>query len=749
MVDRHIGSSFQSMAIYPSRFLPYIALLVASKFFRSFGVFLSYDLLKLIHVVQLLFLIKAGSSVLLLVLQKPFSQDKAVSKNQWFRICRHALVGCVINILWLYGLTLCGPLRTLLLYEHSSVVVIACMSALFTHTSTPARFRGAVFFTIAIVGILLFDHDHLRGHVGTNPEHQHISFLTHLLHHITTLTGLSDHKGGVVLLFVTLCLQTGYSSAAKKLSVDIGGAKRLNALSTFVSTLILLPWAFFISITRESAVVSWPAMLIPLLIVVLFVFVVDYYVDAICMTRLEVLHTARFGSMATFTVAVILSFFWDHPFIGHVTNMRVLRVIVVEDHLLSGGAVFSFVLFMFATYILTSPVRGSRGSFIGFSSSGLPLYSFSGEALQKTSQSLMLVAKHGLKQILEDPNSKKIFYFLCINLVFAVVELTYGVWTNSLGLISDGFHMLFDCSALVMGLYAAVMTHWKPTRIFSYGFDRVEILSGFINALFLVVISFFVLTAGLGRLFDPPDIHTERLLAVSVAGFLVNMIGIFSFSHAHSHGGQPCPSQSSHGHSHGSHGHSHGGQEHGEVTKNTNMEGVFLHVLADTLGSVGVIISTLLIEAFGWNIADPICSLFIATLIFLSVVPLVKRTCNILLLRTPEELEEGLALALQKLSSIEGVVSFRNEHFWRHSSNVVAGILHVQVKTEASDQAVVSQVTVLFKEAGVQNLTIQVEKPVFFQHLSGLGMTTDQLDAMTTKVTAFEYNNANNFIRVT
>lgn len=77
--------------------------------------------------------------------------------------------------------------------------------------------------------------------------------------------------------------------------------------------------------------------------------------------------------------------------------------------------------------------------------------------------------------------------------------------------------------------------------------------------------------------------------------------------------------------------------------------GVFLHVLADTLGSVGVIISTLLIEAFGWNIADPICSLFIATLIFLSVVPLVKRTCNILLLRTPEELEDGLAFALQKV----------------------------------------------------------------------------------------------------
>ena len=53
--------------------------------------------------------------------------------------------------------------------------------------------------------------------------------------------------------------------------------------------------------------------------------------------------------------------------------------------------------------------------------------------------------------------------------MFTFVELLYGVWTNSLGLISDGFHMLFDCSALVMGLYASVMARWKATRIFSYG----------------------------------------------------------------------------------------------------------------------------------------------------------------------------------------------------------------------------------------------------------------------------------------
>lgn len=80
--------------------------------------------------------------------------------------------------------------------------------------------------------------------------------------------------------------------------------------------------------------------------------------------------------------------------------------------------------------------------------------------------------------------------------------------------------------------------------------------------------------------------------------------------------------------------------------------GVFLHVLADTLGSVGVIISTILIRQFGWLIADPICSLFIAVLIFFSVIPLLKDACEVLLLRTPPENEKDLIGALEKVRGV-------------------------------------------------------------------------------------------------
>ena len=77
--------------------------------------------------------------------------------------------------------------------------------------------------------------------------------------------------------------------------------------------------------------------------------------------------------------------------------------------------------------------------------------------------------------------------------------------------------------------------------------------------------------------------------------------------------------------------------------------GVFLHVVADTMGSVGVILSSILIEQFGWHIADPLCSLFIASLIFISVLPLLKESSRVLLLRTPEDLERTVGSAFNKV----------------------------------------------------------------------------------------------------
>lgn len=112
-----------------------------------------------------------------------------------------------------------------------------------------------------------------------------------------------------------------------------------------------------------------------------------------------------------------------------------------------------------------------------------------------------LKAKVGgwIRLILADPNSRNLLGFLVLNLGFAFVELFYGVLTNSLGLISDSFHMFFDCTGLLAGLVASVITKWRANDKYSYGYVRAEVLAGFINGLFLLFISFFIFSEAVER----------------------------------------------------------------------------------------------------------------------------------------------------------------------------------------------------------------------------------------------------------
>uniref|UniRef100_A0A673APN8 Zinc transporter n=1 Tax=Sphaeramia orbicularis TaxID=375764 RepID=A0A673APN8_9TELE len=663
------------------RLTRYIVLLVVSKVLKALGIFESYDILKVVHIVQFIFILKLGSAVILLFFQKPFSSGKTISKRQWIKLLKHAVFSCIISLLGFFGLTLCGPLRTLLLFEHSDVVVIALLGVLFTSSGGgPSKTRGAAFFIIAVICLLLFDNDDLMAKMAEHPEGHHDSALTHFLYTAIAFLGVADHK---------------------------------------------------------SKVESWSSLILPFGMIIFSVMILEFYVEAVCSAKMETPRCARYGAIALFLSALMLANFWTHPLTDQLRSMSKPPQQVSTEHVLSGGVLVSATFFIMSSSILSSPSkRGQKGTLVGYSPEGTPLYNFMGDALQHTSQSLPRFIKDSLKQILEEYDSRQIFYFLCLNLAFTFVELFYGVWTNSLGLISDGFHMLFDCSALVLGLFAALMTRWKATRIFSYGYGRVEILSGFINGLFLMVIAFFVFVESITRLLDPPNINTDMLTPVSVGGLLVNLVGICAFSHAHSHGGKSC---SSHDHGHSHHGHSHSGSGGGGM--NANMRGVFLHVLADTLGSVGVIISTILIRQFGWLIADPICSLFIATLIFLSVLPLLKDACEVLLLRTPPEHEKELNSALEKIEKIEGVISYRDPHFWRHSANVIAGTIHLQIMSDVVEQRIIQQVTAVLKDAGVNNLSVQVEKEAYFQHMSGLSTGFHEVLAMTQQMESMKYLN--------
>lgn len=303
-----------------------------------------------------------------------------------------------------------------------------------------------------------------------------------------------------------------------------------------------------------------------------------------------------------------------------------------------------------------------------------------------------------IHSILADNDSRKIFYFMCLNLAFMVVQSTYGYLTGSLGLISDSIHMFFDCVALFVGICAVVMSKWPASVKFPYGYGKIDTLAGFANGVFLLLISVEIVYEAVERLFSGAEIsRTNELLVVSTTGLLVNLVGLLAMGHHH-HG-------HSHGHSHGNHGHDHGHdhkheEKHDHAEGNTpyhtptqsvvsasasptktksanagghshggeNMQGIYLHIIADAMGSVAVILSTILTKFTGWSGWDPIAATITAIFIFLSALPLVSSTAKILLLSMNSDIEYNLRDILGGVSEIRGVVGYTVPKFWLEDS---------------------------------------------------------------------------------
>lgn len=283
--------------------------------------------------------------------------------------------------------------------------------------------------------------------------------------------------------------------------------------------------------------------------------------------------------------------------------------------------------------------------------------------------------------ILADVESRRIFYFMLLNLSFMAVQSTYGYLTGSLGLISDSIHMFFDCVALFVGVCAAVMSKWSPSVKFPYGYGKIDTLAGLGNGIFLMLISVEIVYEAMERLFAGADVsRTTELLIVSTVGLGVNLVGIMAFHghHGHDHGHDH---SSSHEHDHG-HAHSHSDASPDVMTASSsptkakqsagghhhhggeNMQGIYLHIMADALGSVAVVLSTLLIQLTGWSGWDPLASCIIAVLIFISTVPLVSSTTKILLLSLNSDIEYNLRDILAGVSNIRGVVGYSVPKFW-------------------------------------------------------------------------------------
>uniref|UniRef100_A0A914RYE8 EamA domain-containing protein n=1 Tax=Parascaris equorum TaxID=6256 RepID=A0A914RYE8_PAREQ len=321
---------------------------------------------------------------------------------------------------------------SVLVFEQSPAVVLVAVMTLLKGGGSPSKTRGVIALGVGAIALVLMDRD---ASVETDhyKSHSHQSVLNHIFYHLIHWSGVSDHRvrfpywGGVLLLMAAVFIKMAYDSSFRHLAVEIGGPKRLYALMTLVSSIILTPPAVLILMNGQ----------------------VSSHLEHVAD---PVMASARWSPVIMFSCAFTIA----------------------SVCLSSLGVYPSFAL------TSSSTPRSRGGHYVGLSDSGVPLYTYGEAFLQKTSRSMMLFVKETLAEILSSSDSRRIFWFLCAN--------------------------------LVMGLVAAVMSRWPASRYYSYGYGRVEVLSGFINALFLIVIAFFILLEALERLYDPPDVSTDKLM---------------------------------------------------------------------------------------------------------------------------------------------------------------------------------------------------------------------------------------------
>lgn len=329
---------------------------------------------------------------------------------------------------------------------------------------------------------------------------------------------------------------------------------------------------------------------------------------------------------------------------------------------------------------------------------------------------------------------------MCVVGAFDALELTHAVQVNSLGLMSDAFHMLFHFLGMLAALSGMVLSRTPPSFAFSYGYDRGEVLASFTASTCLLFVCLFLAVQAFHRVLNPEPLETSHMLEFGVGGLTVNFVGLLLFGGVSrgrlaaalpggggGGGGLPTMSASAlHGGSGGSSGataatsaaaaHRLLGAHQG------NMEAVKMHLVSDAMSSMAVIVSSLLVRMKGWPSVDALQSLAVAALTMYNLLPLLRVTGLILLQSRPTHLKAALDRCRREASAVDGVLECSDEHFWTQSPSVVVGTVCVRVRSGADEQQILTTVHRVFSKH-VTHLTIQVEKDPPLDWLTGGDVT--------------------------
>jgi cobalt-zinc-cadmium efflux system protein len=273
--------------------------------------------------------------------------------------------------------------------------------------------------------------------------------------------------------------------------------------------------------------------------------------------------------------------------------------------------------------------------------------------------------------------SRKLLFAFVLTTLMMVAEVIGGAWSGSLALIADAGHMMVDALALLLAFVGAWMATRPADARRSYGYGRMEVLIGFVNALSQFVLVGWIIYEAVTRLLHPGEILSGVMFVVAIIGLLVNLL-VLRMLHGHAH-------------------------------DDVNLAGASLHVLGDLLGSVAAVLAALAIRWFGWLWADPVLSMLVGLLILNSAWRLLRMSAHILLEGVPDGMDSA-AVEVSLRGADPSIRDVHHLHVWQLASGSRMATLHAELKEPAdSAQALRAIKRMLLENFGIQHVTVQID----------------------------------------
>ncbi|WP_420110198.1 cation diffusion facilitator family transporter [Mycolicibacter arupensis] len=259
---------------------------------------------------------------------------------------------------------------------------------------------------------------------------------------------------------------------------------------------------------------------------------------------------------------------------------------------------------------------------------------------------------------------------------FFAVELTTAITINSMALLADAGHLLTDLAALFMGVAAVILARrgsTSPSR--TYGWHRAEVFTAVANAVLLIGVATFILTEAIRRIGTAPDVPGVPMIVVAVAGMVVN-IGVALLLRSDS-------------------------------AQSLAVRGAYMEVMADTVGSVGVLIAGVVTLTTEWPYADVVVAVFVALWVLPRAFALAGAALRILSEASPSHID--VAELRAALAALDGVTDVHDLHVWTLVPGRDMATAHLGATTDAG--RVLAEARAVLAARGLTHATVQVEPP--------------------------------------